>query len=73
MPTELVRTPAGRGTVTEFDEHVGLGTVTGADGTDYLFHCIEIADGSRTIAIGTEVAFSTMTKFGRVEAADLTP
>lgn len=71
--TELARTPAGRGTVTAFDEHVGLGTVTGPDGVEFLFHCIEIADGSRTIAVGTEVGFATMTKFGRVEAADLTP
>lgn len=71
--TELARTPGGRGTVTAFDEHVGLGTVTGLDGVEYLFHCIEIADGSRSIAVGTEVTFTTMTKFGRVEAGDLAP
>lgn len=70
--SEIERRPAGRGVVTAFDDHVGLGTVTGPDGAEYLFHCIEIADGSRSIDVGTEVDFSTMTKFGREEAADLT-
>ena len=41
-----------RGRVTTFDGHSGLGIVTADDGTDYPFHCVEIADGSRTIEIG---------------------
>jgi CspA family cold shock protein len=61
------------GTVTAFDDHVGLGTVTADDGTAYLFHCVEIADGSRTIAVGTRVAFERLAKLGRYEAADLRP
>lgn len=62
-----------RGTVTAFDEHVGLGTVTAADGTEYLFHCVEIADGSRTIPVGTAVAFERLAKLGRYEAASVRP
>ena len=60
-----------KGTVTAFDDHVGLGTVTAADGTEYLFHCVEIADGSRTIAIGTAVEFELLPKLGRYEASGL--
>lgn len=62
-----------RGTVTAFDEHVGLGTVTADDGADYLFHCVEIADGSRTIPVGTPVTFERLAKLGRYEAAGLRP
>jgi cold shock CspA family protein len=62
-----------RGTVTAFDEHVGLGTVTAEDGTAYLFHCVEIAGGSRTIAVGTPVGFERLPKLGRYEAAAVTP
>jgi len=43
------------GTVTEFDEAAGLGTVTTGDGTAYPFQCTQIADGTRTIAPGTAV------------------
>ena len=62
-----------RGTVTAFDDHVGLGTVTGDDGAERLFHCAEIADGSRTIAVGTAVTFELIPKLGRYEASRLTP
>ena len=62
-----------RGTVTAFDDHVGLGTVTAADGTEYLFHCVEIADGSRTIAVGTAVDFELLPKLGRYEASRIAP
>ena len=61
------------GTVTDFDEHVGLGHVTAPDGTGYLFHCVEIADGTRRIDVGAEVTFDLLTKFGRDEAAQLRP
>jgi CspA family cold shock protein len=63
--------PSGR--VIDFDEHIGLGHVAAAEGTEYMFHCVEIADGSRTIAIGTEVQFDLLRKFGRDEAAQLRP
>jgi len=61
------------GTVTAFDDHVGLGEVQSETGDVYLFHCVEIADGSRTIAVGTPVEFDLMRKFGRLEAARLRP
>lgn len=63
--------PTGR--VTAFDEHVGLGTVTDETGGELLFHCVEIADGSRTIEIGTVVEFDVVAKFGRDEAFRLRP
>lgn len=59
-----------RGTVAEFDEHVGLGVVKGEDGTRYPFHCTQIADGTRTIPEGAEVTFEvTAGPLGRWEAA----
>jgi CspA family cold shock protein len=59
--------------VTVFDDAAGLGVVTGDDGVEYPFHCIEIADGSRTIAVGTVVQFDLLAKFGRREAASIRP
>jgi len=56
------------GTVIEFDAHVGLGRVRADGGGEYLFHCAEIADGSRDIAVGARVSFRVVTKFGRDEA-----
>ncbi len=61
------------GRVVDFDEHVGLGHVSAADGTEYLFHCVEIADGSRRIDVGTTVEFDLLRKFGRDEASQLRP
>ena len=61
------------GTVTAFDAFVGLGTVCTADGTEYLFHCVEIADGSRDIAVGTSVRFVPTPKRGKVEAFAVAP
>ncbi len=64
----------GEGTVSAFDEAVGLGAITTADGTDYPFHCTQIADGSRTIAVGTPVAFIARAGLaGRWEAFELRP
>jgi cold shock CspA family protein len=60
------RTEQGR--VTDFDEHRGLGTVTSDSGDAYMFHCIELADGSRTIAVGADVEFDIREKFSRPEA-----
>ena len=61
------------GTVVEFVSRVGLGRVRSDDGAEYLFHCAEIADGSRDIAIGARVRFDIVVKFGREEAAALGP
>ena len=60
------------GTVVGFDEAVGLGEVVDAsDGTRYPFHCIELADGSRTVEVGATVRFFVMAKLGRLEAAQV--
>ena len=69
--TELDRGYGRRGTVTSFDQSVGLGVITGVDGVDHRFHCIEIADGSRSIEIGVQVDFDLLAKFGRWEAANI--
>lgn len=71
--TELQRSTARRGTVTSFDEYVGLGVLEDSEGHTYPFHCIEIASGSRDIALGAVVAFDVLAKFGRFEAANLRP
>jgi cold shock CspA family protein len=60
-----------RGTVRTFDDARGLGTVADDDGAEYLFHVVEIADGSRTIDVGQQVGFRPLPKFGRLEAGRL--
>ena len=62
-----------RGTVTAFDAHVGLGDITIADGTIVMFHCAEIADGSRKIEVGTEIECDVVMKFSRAEARAIRP
>ena len=61
------------GTVVSFDEARGLGTID-ADGTAYPFHCTAIVDGTRTIAVGTVVAFEVRAGgMGRWEATQVAP
>jgi cold shock CspA family protein len=63
-----------RGTVVEFDEHAGYGTVRGADGSEHFFHCTAIADGTRTIAVGAAVEYEVVAgRRGEWEAAGLRP
>ena len=63
-----------RGTVVEFDDHKGYGTVRGDDGVEYFFHCTQIADGSRSIADGAPVSFVVAAgRLGRWEATQLRP
>ena len=45
------------GRVVAFDAHRGIGTIAAADGTQYAFHCTQIADGTRTIDVGAAVEF----------------
>lgn len=60
------------GVVTAFDDDRGYGTVSGEQG-EWFFHCTQIADGSRAIAVGTPVTFSIVAgRLGRWEAVDLT-
>lgn len=60
------------GTVTEFDDPKGWGTVTAVSGDEHPFHCSAIADGTRTIEVGTEVTFQVVPgPLGRWEATDI--
>ena len=61
------------GSVSHFDEARGLGEITREDGAVFPFHCVSIADGSRTIEQGAAVSFATLLKLGRHEAADIRP
>lgn len=62
------------GVVSAFDAHVGLGEVTADDGSVVGFHCTQIADGSREIAVGTRVDFAVLAgRKGRWEAARVAP
>jgi cold shock CspA family protein len=63
-----------RGTVVEFDDAKGYGTVEGDDGRRMFFHCTAIADGSRTISVGAEVDYEVAAGHqGRWEAKRLSP
>jgi cold shock CspA family protein len=46
-----------KGKVESFDPDAGLGELRAVDGQLYLFHCTEIADGSRLIDVGAAVEF----------------
>jgi CspA family cold shock protein len=62
------------GVVSAFDAHVGRGVVRADDGGEYGFHCVQIADGARTIAVGTKVEFDVIAgPLGRWEAAVIRP
>jgi len=58
-----------QGRVVEFDEHVGMGAVEGDDGSRLDFHCVAIADGSRSIDVGADVTYDVVPgRLGRYEA-----
>jgi cold shock CspA family protein len=62
------------GTVAEFDEAKGYGTVRSSEGRDLFFHCTQIADGTRTIPVGVAVEFEVVPGHnGRWEAAAIRP
>ena len=70
----MQRSSRTTGVVAEFDEAAGLGTVTATDGTAYGFQCTQIADGTRTIAVGAAVTFEVRPWHrGRYEATAITP
>jgi cold shock CspA family protein len=63
---------ARHGTVVSFDDPRGLGEVRADEGVDYPFHCTAVADGSRSISVGTSVAFRVVAgRLGRWEATGL--
>ena len=65
--------PSATGEVVAFDDHKGYGTVRAADGQELFFHCTAIADGTRTIPVGTRVTFAIVTGRMGPEATDLQP
>lgn len=60
------------GRVVEFDEPVGLGVVAVDGGDRFVFHCVDIIDGTRTIEVGTRVGFRSRRRLGALEAVHLT-
>lgn len=70
----MAQLPVLVGEVIEFDDHAGLGTVQAADGSVHAFHCTAIADGSRSIAVGTAVQYRVQAgRRGQWEAVQLVP
>jgi cold shock CspA family protein len=62
------------GVVVAFDDHAGFGELRLDDGRDVFFHCTAIADGTRTIDVGTAVSAVVVPgHLGRYEAADVRP
>ena len=60
------------GVVATFDDFRGYGTVWALDGRELFFHCTAIADGTRTIPVGTPVTFVVVPGHrGRWEASVL--
>jgi cold shock CspA family protein len=68
----LTAEPAVHGTVSEFDEQRGWGTIE-SEGRSLPFHCTQITDGTRTIEVGTAVTFEVRPGgMGRWEAGQVT-
>jgi hypothetical protein len=60
------------GVIESFDERRGDGEVLGDDERRYYLHCVEIADGSRVVTVGSRVAFTPRAGLvGRDEASEL--
>lgn len=72
MPKSCFRATLTEGVIADFDEVVGLGHVETPTGERYLFHCTQIADGSRTIVSGVEVAFEVVERWKGPEAYAVT-
>ena len=61
------------GVIASFDDPRGLGTVISDHGTLYNFHCANIADGSRSITVGSAVTWRVAPgRLGQWEAVDIT-
>ncbi len=62
------------GTVIDFDVEVGLGGIETSSGQRWIFHCTQIADGSRNIDVGRKVTFVIGAGApGQWEAFDIDP
>ena len=60
------------GTIESFDRDRGLGYILVSD-EKLIFHCVEIVDGSRDIAVDTPVSFIVVTRFDIREASQIKP
>ena len=59
-----------RGTVADFDAHVGLGVIRAEDGRELGFHCTQLLDGTRDVEVGAAVRFDVVAgHLGTWEAA----
>ena len=67
-----------KGRVVDFDEAAGMGMVeaepqAGGPPRRHPFHCTQIADGSRSVAVGAEVTFHLIAgRLGSWEAGGVT-
>jgi cold shock CspA family protein len=59
------------GTVTAFNDSHGLGEITDSASVVWPFHCVSIADGSRTIDLGQTVTFRNGFRVARPEAVSI--
>ncbi len=56
------------GRVSAFDEQRGLGSIADEAGHEHGFHCVALADGSRTIEVGAAVVYVVVPgHLGRLE------
>jgi cold shock CspA family protein len=61
------------GRVDGYDPVRGWGTIVADDGERLGFHCTQIADGTRTIAVGARVRYQRLpAHLGRWEAGSVT-
>jgi cold shock CspA family protein len=66
--------PMQRGTVAEYDANRGWGVIVADDGERLGFHCTQIADGTRAVAVGAPVRYRRVAAhLGRFEAAGVKP
>jgi cold shock CspA family protein len=61
------------GRIATFDDHVGRGEIEARGGMRFPFHCTSLADGTRTIALDTEVKVRLVQgPVGALEATKIT-
>ncbi len=74
MGSGRVQGTISSGEVVSFDEDRGWGTVEDGGGHQLWFHCTAVADGTRTIEVGTAVRYRVVAgNLGRWEATGLEP
>lgn len=65
----LLATAVHRGTVIAFDDARGVGAVRIDGGHELFLHCTALADGTRTVAVGAQVACTVVA--GRLGAPEV--